>query len=602
MGVAAAPGEPIVVEGAWYRLTTSAGAPVVSLADETGRPWADLRSLASIDTMDGPDETLGFTGPAVEREVEAGTTRLIWTLASSRWASKRLTLLATETTIEVTVEVEGHGRVTDAAILAGRSVVPGATGMIMSRAWFETLFSSSPSDPARIVQRASEPAVIGVASGSEAGRGDWFFTPGPFCFAVNRAAADDLMTAPDGPWLGFGLIAAAGAARFTGFTYRAVDRGFGFGLGYDGKLEIDGEWRSPALVLAPADDPYDAIDRHREDLERRGVAPAASTTGVRRLASPPAWWREPMFCGWGAQCALARADGLPMSAAPRYATQASYDGFLGVLAANGVVPGTVVIDDKWHRAYGTCEPDTVKWPDLGGWIAGRHDAGQRVLLWYKAWDAEGLPAGACVTSEAGSVLGLDPSNPAGEAAIRDAVARMLSPDGLDADGLKIDFTARTPSGVATRSRGGEWGVDLLRRLLDTVANEARRIKPDALLVGQTPNPIVAPAVDMIRLNDALRLDDPPGRVDLVGQMRYRAAVAKAACPEHLIDTDDWCVPDLASWRAYTAIKADIGVPALYYATGVDLTGEPFDESDYALIRRTWGAYRRREGLPSRAAP
>jgi hypothetical protein len=291
-----------------------------------------------------------------------------------------------------------------------------------------------------------------------------------------------------------------------------------------------------------------------------------------------------------------------MSAAPRYATQASYDGFLGVLAANGVVPGTVVIDDKRHRAYGTCEPDTVKWPDLGGWIAGRHDAGQRVLLWYKAWDAEGLPAGACVTSEAGSVLGLDPSNPAGEAAIRDAVARMLSPDGLDADGLKIDFTARTPSGVATRSRGGEWGVDLLRRLLDTVANEARRIKPDALLVGQTPNPIVAPAVDMIRLNDALRLDDPPGRVDLVGQMRYRAAVAKAACPEHLIDTDDWCVPDLASWRAYTAIKADIGVPALYYATGVDLTGEPFDESDYALIRRTWGAYRRREGLPSRAAP
>ena len=53
---------------------------------------------------------------------------------------KRLTLLATEATIEVTVEVEGHGRVTDAAILAGRSVVPGATGMMISRAWFETLF------------------------------------------------------------------------------------------------------------------------------------------------------------------------------------------------------------------------------------------------------------------------------------------------------------------------------------------------------------------------------------------------------------------------------------------------------------------------------
>src|SRR4051795_9169449 len=255
MAVAAAPGDPIVVEGAWYRLTTTAGAPVVSLADDTGRPWADLRPLASIDTVDGPDETLGVTGPAVERDVEAGTTRLTWTLESSRWASKRLILLATAETIEVTVEVDGQGRITEAAILAGRSVVPGATGTIMSRAWFETLFSPSPSDPARIVQPASEPAVIGVASGSEAGRGDWFFTPGPFCFAVNRAAADDPMTALDGPWLGFGLVAAPGAAGFTSFTYRAVDRGFGFGLGYDGKLEIDGEGGSPTLVLAAAGDP-----------------------------------------------------------------------------------------------------------------------------------------------------------------------------------------------------------------------------------------------------------------------------------------------------------------------------------------------------------
>ena len=195
-----------------------------------------------------------------------------------------------------------------------------------------------------------------------------------------------------------------------------------------------------------------------------------------------------------------------------------------------------------------------KWPDLRGWIAARHDAGQRVLLWYKAWDAEGVPAEACITNHAGSVLGLDPSNPAGEAAIRAAVARMLSPDGLDADGLKIDFTARTPSGVATRSHGGEWGVDLLRRLLDTMADEARGIKPDALLVGQTPNSIVAPAVDMIRLNDALRLDDPPGRVDLVGQMRIAPRSQRQPVREHLIDTDDWCVPDLASWRAYTASR------------------------------------------------
>jgi hypothetical protein len=270
---------------------------------------------------------------------------------------------------------------------------------------------------------------------------------------------------------------------------------------------------------------------------------------------------------------------------------------LGGLAARGIVPGTIVIDDKWQLAYGTNEPDPAKWPDLRGWIAGRHERGQRVLLWWKAWDPEGLPDSLAVTSASGAVLGLDPTNPAAREALRHAVRRMLGPDGLDADGLKIDFTARTPSGIATRHGGGAWGVELLRLLLATVHDEAKRVKPESLLVGHTPNALVAGAVDMLRLNDTLRLDDPQPRVDVVPQMRYRAAVVRAACPDHLVDTDDWCAPDLETWRAYLAAKVDLGVPALYYATGLDLSREAFTDGDYELLRRTWGDYRRSEGLP-----
>jgi hypothetical protein len=144
-------------------------------------------------------------------------------------------------------------------------------------------------------------------------------------------------------------------------------------------------------------------------------------------------------------------------------------------------------------------------------------------------------------------------------------------------------------------------VELLRRLLETVHAEAKRIKPDCLLIGHTPNAAVDPYVDMIRLNDMLRLDDPEPAVPILPQMRYRAAVARAACPDHPVDTDDWCVPDLANWRAYARIKSELGVPALYYATHLDLTGEALEAADYGLQCETWAAYRVAHGLPTPAA-
>jgi hypothetical protein len=382
----------------------------------------------------------------------------------------------------------------------------------------------------------------------------------------------------------------AGDANFAGFGYRAVDRGFGFSLDYDGKTAVDGAWRSPAIVIGLAADPYDGIAAHRRSV-------AVGDRAAAPVATRPSWWLEPIFCGWGAQCALARAAGLPWSAAPGFSTSVNYDAFLAHLEDRGVVPGTIVIDDKWQAAYGTCQPDTDRWPDLRAWIAGRRERGQRVLLWYKAWDPEGVAASACVRSATGVPLGIDPTHPDGEAAIRRAVRTMLAPDELGADGLKIDFTARTPSGVATEHHGDAWGVELLARLLATVADEARARRPDALLVGHTPNTIVAPSVDMIRLNDTLRLDDPRPSVDIVPQMRYRAAVVRAACPDHLIDTDDWCAPSLEGWRAYARAKPQLGVPALYYASRLDLTGEALEDGDYALLRRTWADYRRAHGLP-----
>ena len=49
-------------------------------------------------------------------------------------------------------------------------------------------------------------------------------------------------------------------------------------------------------VLRPADDAWSVIEDSRADLVSSGFAPGPPEQG-------PNWWEEPMFCGWGAQCA-----------------------------------------------------------------------------------------------------------------------------------------------------------------------------------------------------------------------------------------------------------------------------------------------------------
>jgi hypothetical protein len=516
-----------------------------------------LSLLSALDTTHGVDETLEILGQTTDGDVTTVERR------STLWERAWLELRRVDGGLEVHTCVRGRGALTDVRLLGGRSAIAGAPlGRMLSGTQLPTLFSPNPEDGASPFRPAAEGAVTGVVGEGEPGRARWLFTPAPLYWALGDGQR----------WVDVGVLAPVEELRFAEVVWEASAKGFALHLDYDGRTDVDGEFRAPVLLVQRTDDPWTGLRRHRDDLVARGCAPAAAERGQ------PDWWFRPIFCGWGAQCHLENGSA---KLARDFATQANYDAFLARLHEHDVEPGTVVLDDKWQATYGRNEPDTEKWPDLEAWIAARHDEGRHVLLWWKAWDPEGLPPELCIRNADGAPVAFDPNNAAACEELARVVRTMLVD--LDADGFKVDFTARTPTGRTLQAATGTWGIALLHRLLEVVYTAAKEAKPDALVITHTPHPAFVDVTDMIRLNDVV------GGVDLVEQMEFRADVVRAVVPELPIDTDDWRVPDKRSWRAYLERKREIGVPSLYYASHLDATGEELDEDDYAALRKAFTA-------------
>ncbi|RCG28352.1 hypothetical protein DQ384_24880 [Sphaerisporangium album] len=554
-------------------------------------------------------------------EVQGGRERLSWAAKSTLW-DKRYHLDVYAEHLEFHAEVYGTGDLDviryfdsipdqghrDYSLrtrhLVDRGHTPAREYSAGSPVAFSRVFSPEPNYHGSKHFEPFEYGLISVTGDTDYCGGNLIANPGPLCFAV---AAD-----PGREWLAFGLAVEPGEYLFSDFEYHG---GSDFALAVSGwgARRITGTFHTPRMVIVPAATAEQAVADYVEVLHASGLVP-------RPRREQPDWWSRPIVCGWGHQCYQAdlfrvrsSAERPPDNAAYTLCTQATYRDLVERLDAHDLPWGTLTIDARWFLAGGLKDVDTGRWPDLRGFIDRQHRLGRRVLLWWGPWDPEGIPAGECIRYQPeqsrgrrnrpgrraktpqgniplnalapGTKLAVDVTLPSVRERVREQIRRLLGPDGLDADGLKIDHLSATPGsyGMAFPHGSGRlFGIEAAREVLALLYETAKEVKPDALLSGQSPNPYMADVQDMVRISPWPLYPD-----SVVAEATHSASMARIADPGWLIDTNGYPMPSLSAFREYMDLQPVLGVPSLLYATHLDTTGEAFTPDDYARIRRAW---------------
>jgi len=547
----------ITIEAKHYSLKMDNIRPLVHVILPGGEEIAELFLISSAEPVNGRDVTSCCSAWTVREE--DGALILSAEADSMCWEKKSITLTCREDRLVYRMTINGEGRLGDVELFSGWYTGVNrrySSSRYYSRFKVDSIFNPEPDGRECYRVSPAERALIDMGGVPINGRDHWFFTPPPFCFVARKG--DDCMT--------LGVTAEAGKHTFTEFE-SIGGTGHGLILRYEGETAVNGEYALPDVQMIFGHDEYELLGEFSK-IER---VPADRP-------APADWWTRPIFCGWGAQCALSGKYGKP---APALAYQKFYEDFTASLDEKGIDPGTIVIDDKWQAAYGLNTVDTEKWPDMKRLIASMHAKGRKVLLWLKAWDPEGVDPALCIRDWKGNALAIDPSSADYYALFAEACRTLLSPEGLDADGFKIDFTARIPVCPGTQRAGKTFGLELMRDYLAMVYDCAKATKADALVMCHCPHPYLADKLDMIRLNDVntARPVNP--------QMTHRANVVKAAMPDRLIDTDNWPMPTKQAWLDYVRIQPDLGVPSLYYLWNMDNSPEEITDEDLDVVRDCW---------------
>ncbi|MBO4228765.1 MAG: hypothetical protein J5938_00225 [Clostridia bacterium] len=398
---------------------------------------------------------------------------------------------------------------------------------------------------------------------------DSVFSPPPLCYSFFDGETNGLIgigTEPDG-------------YRFNGLEFTGCQKdGAGLYVNYLGYTENRSLFRAPEALICFGYSSYDCLKQYVTWLDAKGFS-------TFRSSPNPDWHREPVFCGWAEQTSTQRISGVSASS---LCTQENYEKWISVLEERGIPVGTIVIDDKWQKSYGTMEIDHEKWPDMPGFVSAQHAKGRHVLLWIPALHPEGVPESLCVRDENRRCLFGDCGTPGYDRFLENGVRRLILE--TDIDGFKEDWLFHSVSVPNLNGYGALHGIELIRGFQKTVYNTLHKCKPDGLLETQTPNPLFRDCSDVLRLNDIFFATR-----NVPEMMRDRARIARLA-GWNLLDCDNASSTTLEQWFRYAQLQVKLGTPSLYFLNETESFHEQIPDSMIAYLRSLWEQYREEQGL------
>jgi len=545
------------VSGAWYTASFDGRSRLIKIVAKNSKFYMFVPIVSACDQPGRRDvhQELG----ALQAVRKGAATILTFSEKSALWDRKEYTIEFGRERIKYHYKVFGKGAVGRAYFFRSWFKDPRTVEEELGvTPGYDTVFSPAVNFMGKTYHFAGDTSSITV------GDDPMYWGSGllcaPFCFGLNDRG-DKLWA-----WAGLGL--KRGQYSFDEFTYNCNETKRVFGAGgfdcnYHGKLQVDGAWEAPHLILGASNEPYRALEDYVAVLEKE-YGPK-----LPRKRKTPQWWKTPIFCGWGEQMSLGFKEhgNLAGVNAGVYCTQALHDEWRAIFRQHDIRPGQIIIDAGWQKdgTSGDMYVDERRWPDLRGWIEARREEGIRTILWMCAWNREGVPDEECITRD-GKPLNVDPTNPRYEQRLRAMLRRLISsePGCYNSDGVKVDGELGCPIGPGLKNCGNVWGLELQRRYLQIVHSEVRKHKQDAAVGTFTSNPYLADLSDIVRTADMFSIKGDP-----TDTMMHRARILSIGQPGCPIDTDHSFWYDLRdNWIDILQAQLRAGVPCLYHARHV----------------------------------